>query len=235
MTYEEIVRRANTKSSICPECGCFISSLLDCCPACEWEAEKKSSEDRARDSLVESYRALGGNSAVEKIAEINNKVCLTRVDYDYRRATDMLDRDTLYFVDNVTTDEYFRRQRCITFDDMEASRSYITRIASADRLGDIRGLPGQVIYCADTNRSYVYYKDYQWQQLYEYTPDIGRPVTLYKDNEPFYTEYVPHTDYTAYYKAKSDALNAQQHTMRLYEDAIKALKSYSDYEEWMMF
>lgn len=178
MTYEEIVRRVNTKSSICPECGCFISSLLDCCPACGWTSGKNS--------LVESYKALGGNSAVEKIAI-------------YSR------------MDPITVDEYYRRQSCITFDDIEACRVHITRIPSSGQLGSIRGLPGQVLYCYDTERCYLYKSDYQW-------------VPYYNPGVRFTDDY---TDYTAYCKAKTDALQTQQHIMHLYEEAIKAMKSYS--------
>lgn len=204
MTYEEIVERVRKKSSICSECGCFISSLLDCCPACGWRAEKNISatDSYIRDSLAESYRALGGNSVVEKIA--------------------VQDARTSSYI----TSLYEKHSKEVS-ENLDAARSYITCIPSSSQLGDIKGLPGQVLYCADTDRCYVYYKDYQWQQLYDHIPDIGRPVTLYKDNEPFATEYVPDVDYTSYYKAKTDALQAQQRTMRLYEDAIKAMKSYS--------
>lgn len=255
MTYEEIVERVRKKSTICSKCGCFVSSLLDCCPACGWKAEKKSLEDRARDSLVESYKALGGNSAVENIEEIRaarkripkrkdvglEMMTVLQTLYDRMLDDGSLDSDILYFIDNqshnhgldsITADEYFRRQNCITFDDIDAVRSSITCIPSSAQLGDIKGLPGQIVYCSDTRRCYLYKADYQWVPYYNpgvRFSDFGESVTLYADDKPFHTEY---TDYAAcYQKRKVDELKAQLQTEKLYYDAIKALKSYSGNKE----
>ena len=247
MTYEEIVRRVNMKSSICPECGCFISSLLDCCPACEYSTSTSASTSRLNDSycsadefaerlrqlntasavctaneLRDHYASMGGNAATE------NRICnISRTLYDRMSFDESLDKNTIYCIDSDVASEMY--ERCAT--------PIMRVIGSASDLHNLRGDPGQLVYVADTCNIYTCNTDYLWVQIYNpevcYS-DVGRPVTLYKDNEPFITKYVPdtdYTDYTSYYKAKSDALKYQQHTIQLYKEAIKAMKSYSGDKE----
>ena len=64
MTHEEILERVKKKSTICPKCGCFVSSLLDCCPACERKEKSDNNYVSASDSyLSNAYISIGGNAA----------------------------------------------------------------------------------------------------------------------------------------------------------------------------
>lgn len=175
MTYEEIVERVRKKSSICPECGCFISSLLDCCPACGYSTATSASTSRLNDSycsadefstslqrlnvMRDHYKSMGGNGATDSLMD-------------------------------------------------KMARPYITRASYADLL-DTELSPGTIMYTYDTNDLYTCNLNGVVQKI---------ATNYINDN---------YTDYTSYYKAKNDALQAQQRTMRLYEDAIKAMKSYS--------
>lgn len=217
MTYEEIVERVRKKSSICPECGCFISSLLDCCPACGWIGEKNS--------LVESYRALGGNSAVEKIAIQDARTSSYITSLYEKRSTASKHQELIDALSAIAGQRRLNFRWCYN----AATDEYIFDYS----------------YCY-SGRECAYRQTFTREELFMYNESaidlaihlinrIPSCATLYADDKPFYTEYVPDVDYTSYYKAKTDALQAQQHTMRLYEDAIKAITSYSDYEEWLTF
>lgn len=192
MTYEEIVRRVDTKSSICPECGCFISSLLDCCPACGY-------------STAISYEIAGGKAF---IGDTTNS--RTSLPPELKTRFDLYDSYINGEIDSMRFRDAYQAL---------GGNSAVEKIATYDARTSSYIASLYELRAADVANSV--------SKLYDYAPDVGRPVTLYKDNEPFRTEYVPDVDYTAYYKAKTDALKAQQITMRLYEDAIKSMKSYS--------
>ena len=209
MTYEEIVERVRKKSSICSECGCFISSLLDCCPACEWMGEKNS--------LVESYKALGGNSAVEKIAIQDARTSSYITSLYETRSTASKHQEL------IDTLSYIAGQRRLKF-------RWCYNATTDEYIFDYR-----YFY---SGRECVYRQTFTREELFMYNePAIDLAIrlidripscaTLYADDKPSYIKYVPDVDYTSYYKAKTDALQAQQHTMNLYEEAIKAINSYS--------
>lgn len=62
MTHAEILERVKKKSTICSKCGCFVSSLLDCCPACG-HAESIGCASASESYLANSYASMGGNAA----------------------------------------------------------------------------------------------------------------------------------------------------------------------------
>ena len=68
MTHEEILERVKKKSTICPKCGCFVSSLLDCCPACGHK--EIMGVCSATDSYKSAYNSIGGNAATITLYDI---------------------------------------------------------------------------------------------------------------------------------------------------------------------
>ena len=184
MTYEEIVERVRKKSSICPECGCFISSLLDCCPACGYSISTSTSASRLNDSYCSA------DEFAERLRRLNaeSAVCTANELRDHYKSMG----------GNSATDSLMDKM----------ARPYITMASYADLL-DMELSPGTIVYTYDTNDLYTCNLNGVVQKI---------ATNYINDN---------YTDYTAYYKAKTDALRAQQRTMRLYEDAIKAMKSYS--------
>ena len=65
MTHKEILERVKKKSTICSKCGCFVSSLLDCCPACDYKGC-----DGATSALSNAYISIGGNAVTNQCYDV---------------------------------------------------------------------------------------------------------------------------------------------------------------------
>ena len=144
MTYEEILERVKKKSTICPKCGCFLSSLLDCCPACGYK-ENNGVASASDSYLSNSYASMGGNAASSSyVLKIGEDGSITKA--QPQTAYDSYLSSTNY---NSNIDKPYSW----------------TVVSSVDKLHNIKGEQGQIIYVTDVNQNYLWKEDYQWVQL----------------------------------------------------------------------
>ena len=169
MNHAETLERVKKKSTICPKCGCFVSSLLDCCPACGYK-DPDLSIQKAKDELRQAEQNLR-----DMRNYYNSK--------GYNGVSSALFNAYVSIGGNAATDHLYNVLNCGEDGTIvESKRHNLIVIDSLTDIGRVDAQLGRVVYIRKTNQFYIYDTNEQWTQIYapslSYSSDVVETTTL---------------------------------------------------------
>ncbi len=147
MTHAEILERVKKKSTICPKCGCFVSSLLDCCPACGYkESNSTNSNTNAYLELISTANSLlyAQEEELQTLRELT----------DYYKssggngATAHILKQTQTAYDNYLSSMKYNSN-------IDKPKRFIS-VSSVNQLYNMQGQNGQIVYVYDIKQIYIW-------------------------------------------------------------------------------